>query len=62
MNIVMFVITIAVVAAGIFWYSNKDDFSQPKAEYCKHIQELQTQGEYDFSYGNRVKAVLRGCL
>lgn len=62
MNIVTFIIVIVAVVGGIFWYTNKEDFAQPKADYCKHIQEIQAQEDYELSYGDRAKAVLRGCL
>ncbi len=62
MNASIFFIIVVVVIAGAFWYVNKDDLSQPKAAYCAHIQELQSQGDYELSYGERAKAVVRGCL
>ncbi len=62
MNAFIFFIVIVAVIGGAFWYANKDDLSQPKAAYCAHIQALQSQEDYELSYGERAKAVLKGCL
>lgn len=63
MNATLFFIMVIVGIVGAFWYVNKDDFSEPKETYCARIETMRNEdGEYQISYGQRAKAVIRGCL
>ena len=63
MRFLLFLITILIVLAGAFLYLTRDrGFSYgTDSEYCHNVERIRHESEYQFSYGERVAHVVRGC-
>lgn len=67
MQLVLFLVTIALVVVGAFFYLNRDTCTEcleAKDAYCeKFLDQFRTEGgEYVLSYKNRIEMTVKGCL
>ncbi len=64
MKTFLFFGTIILIIAGAFWYLNRTpctgDCATDHEKYCLSLRTH--NGDYEYSYGERVQMMLKGCL
>lgn len=64
MKVFLFFATIALIVGGAFWYLNRPvctgDCQTDHEKYCLSLRTH--SGDYEYSYAERVRMTLKGCL